>query len=81
MLIPFLLVPIVHALTPYESGYNHGVSDGRNLGSRYMTGFADHTDPFNQGYINGWCSVQGKDASSDDDNYTFHCDVDVKRNH
>lgn len=80
-----ILSPVIaHTTTnesAYQSGYDHGVSDaGQVNGTYYMQqtgGFNGHSEKFNDGYIAGWCSVQGKD-SNDDDAYTFHCDTDVK---
>jgi hypothetical protein len=67
-LLAVTVIPIgVHALTPYQSGYEHGISDakkaiqGRN--DWYIEqpgkGYADHTYQFNQGYVVGFNSVAG----------------------
>ena len=63
---------------PYQSGYEHGVSDANGTsGPLYLEepgkGFAFHTEKFNQGYIDGFCSVAGNDSSSDSDAGTFYC--------
>ena len=51
----------------YQSGYNHGVADGKinttgDTIDRYYIhqpgqGFADHTTAFVDGYMKGWCSM------------------------
>ncbi len=69
------------ALTPYQSGYKRGVSDGKKIYglSDFMSkgGFGNHTQMFSQGYIDGWCSLPiNKHAGSDPDQGTFSCDVD-----
>jgi len=63
---------------PYKSGYEDGVSDANGTsGPLYLEepgkGFAFHTEKFNQGYIDGFCSVAGNDSSSDSDAGTFYC--------
>jgi hypothetical protein len=63
-----IAIPIgVHALTPYQSGYRHGVSDakkavqGRNDWYILQPGkWCDiHTGQFIQGYVEGFNSVPG----------------------
>lgn len=86
LLLPLLLMVIVtptaiaHALTPYQSGYKHGVKDANmTYGlSNFMDkgGFAKHTERFNQGYIDGWCLGQ-PGAGSDSNNGTFECYADT----
>ena len=76
---------LAFALTPYESGYKHGISDGKlaNQGLRgndwYITqpgkGFAFHTQEFNKGYVDGFCSVSN--GGSDADEATFECSTDT----
>jgi hypothetical protein len=63
IIIPILLLTptMVMATTPYQAGYAHGVSDEKTNGTLYITqgkGFASHTKEFNQGYIDGYCSLQ-----------------------
>lgn len=76
-----LIAPMAFASTPYQSGYNHGISDGKlaqkGLGGTnwYITqpgkGFAFHTQEFNRGYIDGFCSIAG--SGSDANQATFEC--------
>ena len=57
------------ALTPFESGYRHGISDAKidttnsSIPLYYIhqpgQGFANHTTAFVDGYIKGWCSHIG----------------------
>jgi tetratricopeptide (TPR) repeat protein len=67
-------------LTPYQSGYKHGVADGKTIYGlgNFMTkeGFGNHTERFNQGYIDGWCS-KNPGLGSDADQGTFECDSDT----
>jgi len=57
--------PAVYAETAYQSGYKHGVADGKlttaGIDTDYIhqpgNGFADHTTAFVDGYIKGWCST------------------------
>lgn len=84
-LIPILILisPVAYALTPYQSGFKHGVSDAKlaqqGLGGSdwYITqptkGFADHTQEFNSGYVAGFCSIAGSGAGSDSNQATFTC--------
>lgn len=79
----FLITPTAYALTPYQSGYNHGVADGKQaqkgLGGTdwYITqpgkGFTFHTQEFNRGYVDGFCSIAGSGAGSDANEATFQC--------
>lgn len=78
-----LSVTNVSAISPYQSGYNHGLSDAQKaapgLGGNnwYITqpekGFAFHTQEFNRGYIDGFCSIAGSGAGSDANQATFNC--------
>ena len=70
------------ALSPYQSGYEHGVNDakGNGNGNMYITsqgkGFAFHTPEFNKGYVAGDCSLpenHGKYVGLDADEATFNC--------
>jgi hypothetical protein len=84
-LIPILILisPVAYASSPYQSGYKHGVSDAKlaqqGLGGSdwYITqpgkGFAFHTDTFNKGYVDGFCSIAGSGAGSDANEATFRC--------
>jgi hypothetical protein len=70
-LLALIAIPtaIAHALSPYQSGYEHGVSDAKKaaqgLGHNdwYIEqpgkGYGDHTYQFNQGYVVGFNSVAG----------------------
>jgi hypothetical protein len=72
-----------YALSPYQSGYRHGVSDAQKaaqgLGGHdwYITqpgkGFAFHTTTFNRGYVDGFCSHSPPGTGSDADEATFEC--------
>jgi hypothetical protein len=74
---------LVLAASPYDTGFKHGVSDGRKAGQGlggndwYITqpgkGFGDHIQEFNNGYIAGFCSVAGSGQGSDADQATFTC--------
>jgi hypothetical protein len=76
-------IPTIYAATPYDSGFKHGVSDAklsqRGLGGSdwYITqpgkGFAFHTQDFNKGYVDGFCSIAGSGQGSDADQATFDC--------
>jgi hypothetical protein len=52
-----------YAETAFQSGFNHGVTDGkcapgcRNYITQSSQGFANHTTAFVDGYIKGWCST------------------------
>jgi hypothetical protein len=66
----------------YKSGYKHDVSDASpNRTTLYLEepgkGLAFHTQKFNQGYIDGFCSIVGKNSSSDSDARTFYCSEDA----
>jgi hypothetical protein len=72
----------VEAESPYQSGYEHGVGDAKKPVNEDLyiiqpkKGFAFHTDKFNQGYIDGYCSIEGKGAGMDADQATFECSLD-----
>jgi hypothetical protein len=66
--------PAAFAISPYDSGWNHGVSDAHG-GHYYATpgkGPEYHTPAFREGYIDGWCWATGG-AGSDADYATFDC--------
>ena len=71
----------VTALSPYQSGYNHGVGDaqkaahglGGNDWQQPGKGFAFHTPEFNRGYVDGFCSIAGSGSGSDANQGTFEC--------
>src|SRR5712691_11100102 len=76
-----LAVQTVKALSPYESGFKHGVSDGKDSclhpGCHWYIllpgkGFQFHTPEFNRGYVDGFCSVDPH-GGSDADVATFDC--------
>ena len=69
------------ALTPYQSGYQRGAKDAKTIYGlgNFMTkeGFGNHTEKFNQGYIDGWCANSAPGLGSDADQGTFECDTDT----
>ena len=83
ILILVLIAPMAFALTPYQSGYDHGISDAKlaqkGLGGSdwYITqpgkGFAFHTQAFNKGYVDGFCLIAGSGTGSDANQATFQC--------
>ena len=82
--------PAVYAETAYQSGFKHGVADGKisirtaGNGNDYIhqpgKGFAFHTTQFVNGYIHGWCLAHdggGIDVNDDEIPPTvvsFDCD-------
>ena len=72
----------VFAISAYESGFNHGITDGEDSCTQpsgcnwYILelgkGFAFHSKDFVKGYVNGFCTIDPK-ASSDADQATFDC--------
>jgi hypothetical protein len=82
-LIPILVLiaPVAYALTPYQSGFKHGVSDAKIAnqgGSNWYIlqpgkSSAFHTQAFNKGYVDGFCSIAGSGAGSDANQATFTC--------
>jgi hypothetical protein len=81
LLATTMMIPTANAATSaYDSGFKHGVSDAN--GGDYILqpgkGFQFHTQTFNQGYIDGWCSIEGPGASSDADEATFDCSEATK---
>jgi|SRR5689334_13706911 hypothetical protein len=73
----------VFALSAYESGFNHGVPDGKDSCSHtdgchwYILepakGFAFHSWDFVRGYVTGFCKVS-PGTSSDADQASWNCD-------
>jgi hypothetical protein len=73
----------VFALSAYQSGFNHGTTDGKDSclhlsGCHWYIlepgkGFAFHSKEFVRGYVNGFCSVD-PNTSSDSDHASFDCD-------
>jgi hypothetical protein len=71
------------AISDYQSGLNHGVSDGKDSclhpdGCHWYIlqpgkGFADHTKEFIRGYIAGWCQSSPSGGGSDADQARFEC--------
>jgi hypothetical protein len=58
------LTPSAFAISVYQSGFNHGVSDAKcaSVGCReYIIqpgkGFGFHIRDFINGYVNGYCSI------------------------
>ena len=83
-LIPILVLiaPVAYALSPYDSGFSHGVHDGKDSCLHpgcdwYIVhpgkGFAFHTKQFIEGYVDGFCSVSRSGQGSDADQATFIC--------
>jgi len=81
-ILVMIVQPSAFALSSYQSGFNHGISDGRD-GCKHPNGchwyiiqpgkgFAFHSKEFDMGYVDGFCSV-GPKASSDADQATFDC--------
>lgn len=70
------------ASSAYESGFSHGVHDGKDSCTHpdgchwYILqpgkGFAFHSKEFNRGYVDGFCSV-APGRGSDADEATFSC--------
>ena len=72
------LTPSAFAISDYQSGFNHGVSDARQSDTQWYIlqpgkGFYFHTRDFVRGYLTGFCSVDPK-ASSNTDEATFDCE-------
>jgi hypothetical protein len=76
------MIENIYAISPYQSGYKHGVQDGLD-GRKHSDGchwyilqpgkgFAFHTPEFNRGYVDGFCSVDPH-GGSDADEATFSC--------
>ena len=76
-MIPILLLTptMVMATTPYQAGYAHGVNDEKTNVYNTGEGFASHTKEFNQGYIDGYCSLESTSGmpGMDADQATFNC--------
>jgi hypothetical protein len=71
--------PGVFAISDYQSGFKHGVADGRQAGTDWYilepgNGFAFHTWEFVKGYVTGFCSAS-HGTSSDADQATWDCAV------
>ncbi|MGC2574221.1 MAG: hypothetical protein WA364_22125 [Candidatus Nitrosopolaris sp.] len=64
--------------TQYRAGYIHGLHDPDLKEILENTTFT-HTQSFNQGYIDGWCSLPGNGpySGSDADQGTFECQYDA----
>jgi hypothetical protein len=70
------------AISPYKSGFQHGVSDGKDSclhtdGCHWYIlepgkGFAFHSWDFVRGYVTGFCKASSG-TSSDSDQATFDC--------
>src|SRR5215467_4936339 len=59
----------------YRSGYEHGVQDGKT--GTIREDFANHTAKYDQGWVDGYCSIAGEGAGSDSDKGTFECSLDA----
>jgi hypothetical protein len=75
-----------YALSDYQSGFSHGLSDGKDSclhidGCHWYIlqpdkGFADHSNEFIRGYIAGWCLHNPIGGGSDADQARFECGKD-----
>jgi hypothetical protein len=73
----------VFAISPYQSGFHHGVSDGKDsclhpYGCDWYIlkpdkGFAFHSWDFVRGYVTGFCKAN-PGTSSDSDQASWDCD-------
>lgn len=77
VLLTAIGAPSAFALTAYQSGFQHGASDGKLAGVDWYIlqpgkGFQYHTWKFVQGYVIGFCSVN-PGTSSDADQATWDC--------
>jgi hypothetical protein len=57
--VAILVMTMAFALTAYQSGFEHGISDGKMAGVNWYIlqpgkDFAFHTWEFVQGYVNGF---------------------------
>jgi hypothetical protein len=59
----------------YTAGYEHGVSDAKR--GHITEDAASHTQKYDQGWVDGYCSIAGKGAGSDSDKGTFECSLDA----
>jgi hypothetical protein len=81
VLVLMIGAPAVFAETPFQSGFEHGVSDAKaSCTDRchwYILepgkGFQFHTWEFAHGYVAGFCSIAGSQMSSDDDAAGWDC--------
>jgi hypothetical protein len=82
LVLLFTTATLALAASPYQSGFSHGVHDGKDSclhpGCNWYIlqpgkGFAFHTKQFNQGYVDGFCSVSRSGQGSDADEATFTC--------
>lgn len=69
--------PAAFALTAYQSGFQHGVSDGKADGVNWYIlepgkGFQFHIWEFVRGYVNGFCNVS-PNSGSDSDEASWDC--------
>jgi hypothetical protein len=65
-------IPVIaYALSPYQSGYEHGISDAKKLIQGHKDlyilqpgkGWTDHTGQFIQGYVVGLNSTSRQDIN------------------
>jgi hypothetical protein len=59
----------------YMSGFKHGQADGK-IG-HIAEDSASHTAAYDQGWVDGYCSIAGRGAGSDSDKGTFECNFDA----
>jgi hypothetical protein len=73
----------VFAISEFESGFRHGTSDGKldeaNSNKQdYIeqpgNGMDHHTQQFNHGYVEGWCSITGPNHGKETDAAVFDCE-------
>jgi len=77
-----------YAISAYQSGFQHGVSDGKINPRVDCPGlehchwyilepgksFAFHTPDFNRGYVAGYCSISGPHTGFDAEQAFWDCD-------
>jgi len=71
------------AISAFESGFRHGMTDAKldeaNSNQQdYIeqpgNGFVNHTQQFNHGYVQGWCSITGPNHGKETDAAVFDCE-------
>jgi hypothetical protein len=84
ILILMIGTPSAFAISAFQSGFEHGVSDGKDNcfhpdGCNWYIlqpgkGFKFHTWDFVKGYVTGWCSIPANNQSgSDADEAAWDC--------
>jgi hypothetical protein len=66
-----------HPQADYQSGLKWGIHDARDKHNTYLfrpgNGFINQTDSFIDGYVIGFCSIAGPNASVDEPEGDFFC--------